>query len=185
MDSNYNEQLQKFKEKENILIEKAKKEGYRLCNGKLTKDKFIPVIEIYARGETDYESYGVFYMFRKIIPLTEEQLDMIKSVEQTKQNLVHDIVYGNILDKVEGLDLFYEILDCGGELEEENIDRIVQKEDLEEEYYLKDGQKLYLEFFFDNEHNIDGYISIYDMLLEDVDKQEDINIYFKKYLTYN
>ena len=59
------------------------------------------------------------------------------------------------------------------QLNVEDIDRIV--EDLEEEYsQLTDGQNLYMEFFFKSDC-INSYISIFDMFIDDLEKQDNIS----------
>ena len=180
---NYNEELLKLKDKESKLIKKAEKEGYKLINGTLTKDTYVPVVEVYTRAETEYEAYGGFYVFKKVIPITFEQLDKIKELKQTKENLANNFIYDGVLSEIEELNGLYEILDWGN-FETESIGRIV--DDFEEEYCLNDGQNLYLEFFFKSD-NMDGYISVYDMPIEDLDGviQENTELYFNKYLTYN
>ncbi|HDK7361346.1 TPA: hypothetical protein PTW12_002696 [Clostridium botulinum] len=173
-----------MKEKEKNIIKKAEKEGYRLVNDNLTKEIFQPVIEVYARSHTDYEAYGSFYMLKKVIPISKEILKKVKQLELTKENLIDNFAYNDgIAEEIKGLDYFYEILEVG-DIEPESITSIVEKEQLEEQYGLEDGQNLYLEFFF-NTDNMDGYISIYDMPVKDLNEQKEINIFFNKYLTYN
>ena len=182
---NYIKELTELQDKQCDLIEQAEKEGYTFINGRLTKDEYIPVIEIYARAETEYESSGCYYILKKVIPLTEEQLFEIKSLEITKENIVEEFVYGqlaNIDDK--DLRYFYEILEVGRELEVEDIKDFVGKDCLDEEYSLEDNQKLYLEFFFGKD-NLDGYISVFDMPISDFNKHDTVNLFLRKYLTVN
>ena len=122
---------------------------------------------------------------KKVIPLTEEQLFEIKSLEITKENIVEEFVYGQLAN-IDDKDLrdFYEILEVGRELEVEDIKYFVGKDYLDEEYSLEDNQKLYLEFFFGKD-NLDGYISVFDMSIEDFNKQDTVNLFLRKYLTMN
>jgi len=181
----FNKELQILKQKEQELINKAKAKGYKFINNQFTKDEFIPVIEIYAYGETTYESYGNFMIFKKTIPLTKEQLLEIKGIQQTKENIINDFMYNDgFLTKLDGLDSFYDISEWHGMLDSENIDGIV--EDLEEEYsMLEDGCNLYLEFFFEIEEGLRGYISVYDMPLDKLGQQDNIDLTLHKYLTQN
>ena len=181
----YNKELQRIKQKEQEIINDAKAMGYSRINGQFIKDKIIPVIEIYAYGETTYESYGTFMVFKKTIPLTKEQLLEIKSIQQTKEDIVNDFIYDDgVLTKIEGLDNFYDILEWHGQLDPENIERIV--EDLEEEYpMLQDGCNLYLEFFFELGEGLRGYISVYDMPSDELEKQDSIDLTLNKHLTSN
>lgn len=181
----YNKELQLIEQKKQEIIESAKVKGYKLINNQLTKEEFIPVIEIYAYGETTYESYGTFMVFKKTIPLTKEQLLEIKSVQQTKKNIIEDFIYDDgILTKIDGLDSFYDMSEWHGLLDPKNIERIV--EDLEEEYpMLEDGCNLYLEFFFELEEGLRGYISVYDMPVDKLEKQDNIDLTLNKYLTWN
>ena len=182
---NYIKELIELQDKQCDLIEQAEKEGYSFINGRLTKDEYIPVIEIYARAETDYESSGCYYILKKVIPLTEERLVEIKSLEITKENIVEEFVYGQLAN-IDDKDLrdFYEILEVGRELEVEDIKYFVGKDCLDEEYSLEDNQKLYLEFFFGKD-NLDGYISVFDMPIEDFNKHDAVNLFLRKYLTMN
>jgi hypothetical protein len=179
----YNLELTKLKYEEKKLIQQAVKDGFKLVNGELIKKEYIPVIEVYARANTNYEAYGSFYFLKKIIPITNEQLNEIKKLKQDEDTLANNFVFNGTLSKIANLDSLYEILDWGN-FNEKSITNIV--EDLEEEYVLVDGQKLYLEFFFGSE-NMEGYISVFDMKSDSFEnlQQENIEQYFHKYLTYN
>ena len=181
----YNKELQRIKQKEQELINDAKVMGYSRINGQFIKDKIIPVIEIYVYGETTHESYGAFMIFKKTIPLTKEQLTEIKGIQQTKEDIINDFIYDDgILTKLKGLDNFYDILEWHGQLDPENIERIV--DDLEDEYpMLQDGCNLYLEFFFELGEGLRGYISVYDMPSDELAKQDNIDLTLNKYLTSN
>jgi hypothetical protein len=182
----FNKELQLLKQKEKELIDNAESKGYKFINNQFTKEEFIPVIEIYAYGESTYESYGRFMILKKTIPLTKEQLDRIKSVQQTKENLIDNFIYNSgLLAELDntGTDTFYEILSWVGELETENIERIV--ENPEDEYQLQNGQNLYLEFFFESEVGMRGYISVYDLPSDKLEKQDNVDLTLKKYLTWN
>lgn len=180
----YNEKLLKLKKIEKQIIEKAQEDGYRLINNQLIKDKYIPVIEVYVRVETEYEKYGSFAVFKKTVPITKEQVEKIKKIKQNEESIVDEFVYdGGILTKIKEFDRLYELLFVG-RFNKKSICKIV--DDLEEEYSLNDGQNLYLEFFFES-NNMNGYISIYDMpvyVVEEI-KNNDIDLFFNKYLTDN
>jgi len=180
----YNKELQLLQQKEQNLIKDAESKGYKLINNQFTKEEYIPVMEIYAYGESTYESYGRFMIFKKTIPLNQEQITKIKYMQQIKENLIDELIYNDgILAEIEGMDNFYEILSWSGELDPRHIERIV--DNLEEEYHsLQKGQNLYLEFFFESE-GMRGYISVYDILSDDLEKQDDIDLTLDKYLTWN
>jgi len=180
----YNKELQMLKQKEEELINKAKSKGYKLINNQFTKDEFIPVMEIYAYGESTYESYGRFMIFKKTIPLNEEQITKIKYMQHTKEIIIEELIYDDgILTQIDGMDNFYEILSWSGELDARHIERIVNN--LEDEYHsLQNGQSLYLEFFFESE-GMRGYISVYDMSPNDLEKQDNIDLTLDKCLTWN
>ena len=62
-----------------------------------------------------------------------------------------------------------------------------KKEDLEERYYLDENQNLYMEFYFqDSNNNMNGFVSIFDMRVEDLeDETKESDIFLVKYLKDN
>lgn len=182
----YVQELKKLEEKKQEIIKLAEKEGYKYINNELINKTYVPVIEIYARGETQYESSGYYHIFKKIMVLTSNQLKEIKELNLSKENLVEFLENGFIAD-IKELDDLYEILSLcnSGFLEEDEIEYIVEKDYLKDRYYLNSGQKLYLEFFFSSEKHVDGYISVYDMPVNDFEKQDNINLSYRKYLRDN
>ena len=184
----YIKEIEKIESEKQEIINKAKQEGYIFVNNLLIKsNEYMPVIEVYVRGETLYESAGRYFVFKNTIPLTREQVnEIIKYKEFNVENII-EIMYNSFVNELKDLDGFYEILDMYSHLEEEHINYITKKEDLKERYHLDKNQNLYMEFYFqDSYNNMNGFVSIFDMRVEDLeDETKESDIFLVKYLKDN
>lgn len=187
MQINYIQELNELELKKSEIIEQAKKEGYKYIDGQLIKNDYTPVIEAYVRGETQYESYGSFYLFKKTILIKPEYLEIINDSKFDIESIL-EILYEGFFVELKELDKFFEIIDmCShmGGLYKDDEFNIIEKDELKNRYYLNKDQKLYYEFFFSSGKGVNGYISIYDIPTKDLEKQDTIDITYKKYLKDN
>jgi len=108
----YIKELENIESKKQEIINKAKQEGYIFVNNLLIKsNEYIPVIEVYVRGETLYESAGRYFIFKNTIPLTREQVDKIIEYKEFNAENIIEIMYDSFVNELKDLDGFYEILD--------------------------------------------------------------------------
>ena len=176
---NYQEQINELNKEIDIIISKAINDGYRMSKaGDLVKDDKIPVLEVFCQHRTDEESYGKFVFSRGLLPLTSEQLKEILSKKPS--DILDDDATNMFICEIE--DLFFSNIkyyNLCSQLQE------VNKYKWYEDEWLEDDRELFcveLESIYGIYH---GYISLVMMTEDELEKEEEFDIYFKKFITFN
>lgn len=154
------------------------------------KQCLIPFIEFYARAETNYESYGHFKFVRKFFKISEELFEKIKNINlDNKQEVIDILTKSDEIINSKETKILYDILDIARGIEIKDITNLIDYEEMEEYYsYSNDikSSNCAIELSFHKEDDsLDGYFSVYKISLEELQKENEFDIDFKKYLSYN
>ena len=182
----YNKELEKLNNNIRAII---RKDGYKYVNGKLIKDKYIPVIEFYGRYETIYEGNECHYIFcRKIIPITEKIFNKFKKLDyKNKELILNELTQTDEMQEIlKNEDTLFEIIKSLDYLNETKL-YIINSETMSEFYYIGE-ENCALEINFSDKYdngNINGYFSIFKMKNDDIEKYNEIDVNFSKVLIIN
>ena len=181
----YDKELEKL---HNNIREIIRKDGYKYVNGKLIKDKYIPVIEFYGRYENIYESSGYYTICRKIIPITEKIFNKFKKLDyKNKELIVNELTQTDEMREIlKNEDTLFKIIKPLDYLNEAKLD-IINSETMSEFYYIGE-ENCALEINFSDKYgngNINGYFSIFKMKNGDIEKYNEIDVNFSKVLIIN
>ena len=153
-------------------------------------NKVIPVMELFIATQTKYENPREFYIHKKTIPITEifaNKLKGLNSIENGLSKWLKEEWYEDI-QKYDSkfADLVFEDLTREYGIVEKNIEGYVcDKKD----YYCTGDGYIYFEIFFKDDFNdsdlAKAYISVFNLNVEDLEKQDDVDLTLTKWMTNN
>lgn len=178
----YNQELQK-------IIQMAKRDGYCFINEKFEKEnnKF-PVMEILLIDNSVNEDTGYWYIFKKTYKIEYGEFEEIKTFANkndsksfrcccSESNDIEDIIE-NIVFKYDESDINFLNANTGGYI---NVSYTKYSK------YSEDDECV--DFWFTKSNEDDdfprGFISFYEMEVNDFEKSDNVNIHLEKFMKYN
>lgn len=181
---NYNDELQ-------ALIEKASKDGYEFFNGKFEKsEEKFPVMEMYLVDNSVYESTGYYHIFKKTYKIENEDFEKIKefadnndgksflcncSEENSMCEIIKEIIYK--YDDVSNTDFL-----------NTNIGGYISVNYTEYYRYSEDGDDCVDLWLTKKNDDCDfprGFISFYEMTIEDFKQSDNVDLHLEKFMRDN
>lgn len=183
---NYNDELQS-------LIRRATRDGYEFSDGRFKKIKLekFPVMEMFLVNNSTYEHTGYYDIFKKTVKISDEDFD--KVLEYAKENNYKKIhcnfnTEDEFVEKIIS-DIILKYDESNIEYVEVNVGGYITVEYRDDYYVYPEGEVKCVDLWFTkSEEDYDfprGFISFYEITMNDFEQSDNVELHLKKFMRDN